>query len=108
MKLKSEMFRAGMKVVRGPDWCWEEQDGGAGKVGITRSDPYESFLGLWVGVDWPKNRGHSYQVGADNCFDIQPAGQPCPLCRKTCWLHHSRPFAFDECGYCGCCISWED
>jgi len=27
------MLEAGVRVVRGPDWCWGEQDGGEGHVG---------------------------------------------------------------------------
>jgi hypothetical protein len=33
-----ELLRAGMRVVRGPTWKWEQQDGGAGCLGTVRKD----------------------------------------------------------------------
>ena len=29
----NQMIYPGTRVVRGPDWCWEDQDGGEGSVG---------------------------------------------------------------------------
>jgi hypothetical protein len=28
----------GMRVIRGPTWKWDEQDGGAGKLGVVKKD----------------------------------------------------------------------
>jgi len=30
---QQNMLEAGVRVVRGPDWCWGEQDGGEGHMG---------------------------------------------------------------------------
>ena len=39
-----KMLEAGVRVVRGPDWCWTEQDGGDGHVG-TVVEPRISHVG---------------------------------------------------------------
>ena len=33
-----QSLRCGMRVIRGLSWKWEEQDGGAGKMGTVRKD----------------------------------------------------------------------
>ncbi len=56
---------AGDEVVRGPDWRWSDQDGGAGTVG----EVIEELPGLpsrlssvtgWVAVKWPSGRLNRY------------------------------------------------
>ena len=47
-------FAVGRNVVRGPDWDWEDEDGGEGKVGVTCSDGYD-----------PRHPHHNPQAGQD-------------------------------------------
>ncbi|KIH67050.1 HECT-domain protein [Ancylostoma duodenale] len=55
----------GMRVIRGPDWSWDDQDGGGeGKiVGCVENG--------WVDVQWDNGYTNSYRFGADGRFDIQ-------------------------------------
>lgn len=55
----------GMRVIRGPDWSWDDQDGGGeGKiVGCVENG--------WVDVMWDNGYTNSYRFGADGRFDIQ-------------------------------------
>jgi len=49
---------AGDEVVRGPDWKWSDQDGGAGTVGeVTEVLPGTAG---WLGVKWPSGRKNWY------------------------------------------------
>ena len=55
----------GDKVVRGPQWKWGGQDGGAGSVGTCHG---RAASGDWVKVKWDGS-GHAnfYRYGADAC-----------------------------------------
>jgi hypothetical protein len=59
----------GLRVVRGIDWQWAEQDGGPGGVGsVTR-------LGMagqpsWVAVAWDGGGRYTYRVGAQGAYDL--------------------------------------
>ena len=59
---------AGMRVMRGPDWKWGDQDGGKGSIGtVTDTDDGDG----WVKVKWDSNSGNnSYRVGASGKFDL--------------------------------------
>ena len=50
----------GVRVRRGPDWRWADQDGG-GLGSDTRG---------WVRVLWDAGRDNSYRVGADGMYDL--------------------------------------
>lgn len=43
----------GLRVVRGPDWRWQNQDGAEGNVGTITS--VTDVLAGWVSVRWPHN-----------------------------------------------------
>ena len=58
----------GLRVVRGPDWEWGDQDGGEGFVG--------TVAGLEEGgggviVQWDMGQRSSYRCGKDNKFDLR-------------------------------------
>ena len=62
-----EDLPVGTAVVRGPDWKWEDQDGGKGSVGHTTSVVDGNG---WCSVAWPHESGgaagevsHRYRVG---------------------------------------------
>jgi hypothetical protein len=64
---------AGVRVQRGPDWKWEDQDGGSGTTGKTTGE--ESKVG-WVKVRWPSREGsHDYRVGAEGAYDLVVTNQ---------------------------------
>jgi hypothetical protein len=63
----------GARVVRGPDWEWEDQDGdGVGTI----VDPNHSTNGgnQWVYVEWDEGGSNSYRIGPE-LFDLEFAGQ---------------------------------
>ena len=56
----------GLRVVRGPDWEWGDQDGGKGFVG--------TVAGLEEGgviVQWDMGQKCRYRCGRDNKFDLR-------------------------------------
>lgn len=60
------------KVVRGEDWCYENQDTRAIYGFILEQEPGE--LG-WVSVDWVNEEGkylgnNHYRIGAADCYDL--------------------------------------
>ena len=56
----------GDTVVRGPDWKWENQDGGEGSKGVVTDIKRKG----WVIVKWDKTK-HDYRFGAQNAFDLE-------------------------------------
>jgi E3 ubiquitin-protein ligase HERC2 len=63
---------AGLKVVRGPDWKWGDQDGGTGNVGTLIA---ECGSDGWVKVCWPSGTKQSYRAGKDGCYDLVLAAE---------------------------------
>jgi hypothetical protein len=58
----------GTKVVRGPDWEWGDQDGGAGGTGTV----VEHESDQWTKVTWDHNgRTASYKNGKDRTLDLK-------------------------------------
>lgn len=56
----------GLRVVRGPDWKWNDQDGGAGKLGtITRVDAPGQ-----VRVQWDSGESSTCRVGGPGMQDL--------------------------------------
>ena len=58
----------GVRVVRGPDWCWEDQDGGEGCVGtvVEVGDEGRSVL-----VQWDCGIRSWYRSGEEGKFDLR-------------------------------------
>ncbi|PAV66473.1 hypothetical protein WR25_22510 isoform C [Diploscapter pachys] len=60
----------GWKVVRGPDWRWDDQDGqGQGRV-------VSSSQQGWVEVVWDNGYRNSYRYGVDGKFDVKRIDPP--------------------------------
>jgi hypothetical protein len=62
-------YKIGMKVIRGRDWKWEDQDYWKGKpcIGIINSRTDNSFdNNIWVSVIWESERRNSYRIGSIN------------------------------------------
>ncbi|CAE7567909.1 traf6-b [Symbiodinium natans] len=60
--------RLSVRVRRGPDWCWNQQDGGAGHFGVT-IERLSATPG-WVGVLWDTGDENNYRVGHDDSYDL--------------------------------------
>eukprot|EP00049_Salpingoeca_infusionum_P015690 m.307121 g.307121 ORF g.307121 m.307121 type:complete len:2248 (-) comp15932_c0_seq1:1557-8300(-) len=58
----------GSRVVRGPDWKWGDQDGGAGTVGVCKGGLDDD---KWVSVEWPNGQSNTYRMGNSSCFDLK-------------------------------------
>eukprot|EP00727_Mastigamoeba_balamuthi_P004107 m51a1_g13694 putative hect domain and rcc1 family domain containing protein (1787) ;mRNA; r:16347-29979 len=58
----------GKNVVRGRDWKWSDQDGGAGNVGHV-----ESCKDGRARVKWASGYSSMYRYGAEGAFDLQIA-----------------------------------
>lgn len=61
----------GVRVQRGVDWAWGDQDGGEGATGTTTPD--ESGRSGWLGVRWDCGATNSYRVGSEGKFDLAMA-----------------------------------
>ncbi|KAI8750496.1 E3 ubiquitin-protein ligase MIB2, partial [Biomphalaria glabrata] len=66
-------MKPGIRVVRGPDWTYEDQDGGEGHVGTVVQVPGKddsSTPDKHVTVLWDNGNRHLYRVGAENAYDL--------------------------------------
>lgn len=64
----------GVRVVRGPDWRWGEQDGGAGYAGtvVEVGRPGSSTTpDRTVVVQWDAGARTNYRVGYQTAFDLK-------------------------------------
>ena len=58
----------GLRVVRGPDWKWGEQDGGEGNVGtVVRLGQDDKR----VFVYWDSGKQGNYRAGRSGKFDLR-------------------------------------
>ena len=69
--------RLGLRLVRGPDWCWGDQDGGEGCVGTVVE---VGVGGIFAMVQWDAGTRALYRCGDDDKFDLRvfdaaPAGE---------------------------------
>lgn len=69
--LDSHLVRPGLKVQRGPDWRWGNQDGGFGSIGIVQGAERHG----WVNVRWPSGTENGYRVGDSGKHDLEVAGR---------------------------------
>ncbi|XP_048737053.2 uncharacterized protein LOC125652125 isoform X2 [Ostrea edulis] len=65
--LEDEIIGTGCLVVRGPDWEWEDQDGGEGNIGSV----FRVLNNATVYVRWPNGITGNYRFGCQGKFDLQ-------------------------------------
>ncbi|KAJ1520472.1 hypothetical protein ONE63_003598 [Megalurothrips usitatus] len=55
------------RVVRGPNWRWDNQDGGPGVEGRVLKVKNTG----WVTVEWPSGYENDYRMGAEGAHDLR-------------------------------------
>lgn len=60
-------IKGGDVVMRGPDWHWDNQDGGRG----CRGRVVEIRRNGWVSVKWDNAGKHDYRWGSQGLYDLQ-------------------------------------
>lgn len=64
----------GLRVVRGPDWKWGDQDGGEGHVGTVIETPKSQYSKLGprrVTVIWDSGMKGHYRAGPRGSYDLR-------------------------------------
>ena len=61
----------GLRVVRGPDWKWGDQDGGEGCLGTVIESGDETAYGQVVVVLWDNGMRANYRCGVDGSYDLK-------------------------------------
>ncbi|XP_063677273.1 E3 ubiquitin-protein ligase HERC2-like isoform X2 [Bolinopsis microptera] len=69
----AKLLKPGVRVVRGPDWKWGEQDGQPPGEGCVIS---EVATDGWVRVHWDSGQTNSYRMGKENRYDLKLADVP--------------------------------
>ena len=57
--------RLGLRVVRGPNWKWENQDGGEGGLGTVVEIRNKEVI-----VQWDMGSRPNYRCGLDGNYDL--------------------------------------
>ncbi|XP_023022675.2 E3 ubiquitin-protein ligase mind bomb 2 isoform X1 [Leptinotarsa decemlineata] len=68
------MWTPGVRIVRGPDWNWENQDGGEGHIGTVCEIGRTGTVGApdkTVVVQWDNGSRTNYRVGYEGKFDLR-------------------------------------
>lgn len=69
---RNKKMEVGLRVVRGPDWMWGDQDGGEGNVGTVvhlggnNGVPDETVL-----VYWDSGKQANYRAGYSGKYDLR-------------------------------------
>ena len=62
---------AGLRVVRGPNWQWNNQDGGEGTLGTVEGiTSWSNVEGEGVSIRWDGGNCYNYRWGGEGCFDV--------------------------------------
>ena len=79
----------GVRVVRGPDWEWGEQDGGAGGAGTVvggAGEPHGT-----VRVVWDTGQAQNYRAGHGGKHDLRLLDRYIALTSGACFLISGKP-----------------
>ena len=66
-------LKVGDRVQRGPDWKWDDQDGGEGEQGTITNAPDEN---TWARVEWDAGGSNSYRWGQEDSWDLILVSSP--------------------------------
>ncbi|XP_078314361.1 uncharacterized protein LOC111128440 isoform X2 [Crassostrea virginica] len=66
-----QKIRRGTRVVRGPDWKWDNQDDGEGFVGTVIFVPKHGSKDHTVTVVWDSGLEHRYRAGHNGKYDLR-------------------------------------
>eukprot|EP00002_Diphylleia_rotans_P006818 TRINITY_DN1622_c0_g2_i1.p1 TRINITY_DN1622_c0_g2~~TRINITY_DN1622_c0_g2_i1.p1 ORF type:complete len:677 (+),score=123.00 TRINITY_DN1622_c0_g2_i1:93-2123(+) len=82
--INDENSTAGVRVMRGNDWKWQDQDGGFGKTGRIVGPSSRG----WANVEWDTGSRNSYRIGGEGKFDLirapdKPGSQPTPKSQRS-------------------------
>ena len=61
----------GLRVVRGPDWKWGDQDGGEGFTGTVTNITPPGLLSRCVTVVWDSGLKGNYRAGPKGSYDLR-------------------------------------
>jgi len=61
----------GLRVVRGPDWKWGDQDGGEGFAGTVTNIIQSEPLSRSVTVVWDSGLKGHYRAGPKGSYDLR-------------------------------------
>lgn len=64
----------GVRVTRGIDWKWRDQDGPPFSCGTVTGE----LRNGWIEVQWDHGGANSYRMGAEGKYDLQLAEDPQP------------------------------
>lgn len=64
-----KMIAQGARVIRGPDWRWDDQDGNPPCEGVVTGDIHNG----WIDVKWDHGLRNSYRMGAEGKYDLKLA-----------------------------------
>lgn len=67
-KAAAQRIAPGARVVRGPDWKWDTQDGVPPRPGTVMG----AIRNGWVDVKWDAGGSNSYRVGDSGKYDLMP------------------------------------
>ena len=92
----------GLRVVRGPNWSWGDQDGGEGHVGTVVEVGQD---GGSVVVQWDCGNRCRYRCGEEGKYDLRvfdsaPTGKWCSCIDSTLIAIYRSPFLSDGCLFC--------
>lgn len=69
------VFDIGIRVVRGQNWSWGDQDGGEGHLGTVVEIGHEESAAKvppqCVQVQWDKGYRNMYRVGYESQYDLR-------------------------------------
>ena len=98
-----------MRVQRGPDWQWSDQDGGMGHQGtVLMVKERKSTPRAAVRIKWDDNgTDNTYRYGGENCYDVVLLMIVVFMIRRTNPVSHKdyRPLQGVE--YPSCSTSYE-
>lgn len=64
-----KMIAQGARVIRGPDWRWDDQDGNPPCEGVVTGEIHNG----WIDVKWDHGLRNSYRMGAEGKYDLKLA-----------------------------------